>query len=184
MQFIFTKQAKDGRQIEVFGGEYMDGQFIIRRVTLGGKPIAGPSSRPELLPAPQGGLTHYIGGKPPIGLTTAEAEHISAALQAMRDAWKQTEAAQPILERERIARLRRERQDLIAQYRGLCDEQTYQFERAHDRQDATAYAIRERYDAQIAAAAAAVTAFDAAHPDVLAAIEAENAESLERNRWM
>lgn len=177
-QQIFSKQTTDGRAVVVFGGEYL-GEAIIRKVTINGVASKGISSNVYSLPQPQDVATHYIAGKPPVGLTTAEAEQIItelAALQAVIDATIAPVAA--------ISNLRNERRDLIAQHAGLCDEQTYQFERAHALQDANAWHIKASYDTQIATAEQSIVDFDAAHPEVLAAIEAERAESVERNRWM
>lgn len=178
LHLILSKQTGDGRAVEVFGGEYLD-QAIIRRVTINGEAIKGPSGNVYSLPKPQGAATHYIHGKPPIGLTTTEAEQIInalASLQGVIDATKSPAAEG--------SDLRNQRRDLVAQYHGLCDEQEYQFEQAHAQQDATAWNIKASYEPQIAAALHAIRDFDAAHPEVLAQIKAEEAESVERNRWM
>lgn len=185
MQTIFTKQTRDGRLVEVFGDMREPGSPELRHVKLAGKPVGWSPMVARLLDSQiQGEHTYYITSKPPIALTTAEAEQIAAALQQMRQEWEKTPEAQPVLERERLDSLRRERRDLVTAHQGLIEEQAHQFRRAHDRQDARAHAIKEQFEAQIAAAEQAVRDFDAAHPEVLAAIQAENAESVERNRWM
>lgn len=177
-QQILSKQTSDGRAVVVFGGEYL-GEAIIRRVTIGAETIRGISSNVYSMPKPQGAATHYIAGKPPVGLTSAEADQIIAALatlQAIINTAKAPVAA--------VSNLSNERRDLVAQHAGLCDEQSYQFERAHAQQNENAWNIKASYEPKIEAAEAAIAAFDAAHPEILAEIKTEEADSVERNRWM
>lgn len=77
-----------------------------------------------------------------VGLTYAEGD-------VLRKAW--TAAAAPYVPT---------RADLVMQYQALIDEQSAAYERAHNRQDARAMAIRESYETRIAAALDAIYAFD------------------------
>jgi hypothetical protein len=78
------------------------------------------------------------------------------------------------------ATLEEQRRDLVASIRGLIDESDAAFERAHAREDVMAWEIKRRHDARVDEARRALTDFDAAHPEIIAAIRAEQQERTER----
>lgn len=186
MQQIFTKTTSDGRAVVVCADVDNFNGARIADVKLAGKSLGGYA--PSVSPLPdshrRGAVTHFISCNPPIALTTDEAAKIEAALSELYAGWLETDDGRSHVAAQRIPDLLRQRDGLIAAYQGLCDEQADQFERAHARQDATAWQIKERYEARIESAAKAVRDFDAAHPNVVAAIKAERAADVERALWM
>ena len=110
-----------------------------------------------------------INGKPVRNAVRAEAEQLMAEARAAY-------AASP-------AGLRAARTTLTERIRcasgAASDTRTANFHRF----DTGAGMGRNGYDAKAEAARAELVAFDAAHPEIRAAIEAENAASVERNFW-
>lgn len=158
MQTLISKTTRDGKPLQIT----FDGETFIATV-------AGRALARHILPgAPvtvAGERVHVFAGK--VGLTLAE----GAILRAAYDA--RPRRAAPVT-----------RESLVATYQGLCDAQDAAYQRAHDREDARAMAIRESYEDRIEAARQAIVAYDAAHPEETAARQRAAAESLERNRWM
>ena len=110
-----------------------------------------------------------INGKPVRNTVRAEAERLMAEARAVY-------AASP-------AGLRVARTALTERIRcasgAASDTRTRNFHKF----DTGAGMGRNGYDAKADAARAELAAFDAAHPEILAAIEAENAASVESNFW-
>jgi ribosome recycling factor len=71
--------------------------------------------------------------------------------------------------------LEEQRRELVAAVRDALDEASYQYERAHAREDARAEIIRREYDAKATVARAALEAFDAAHPEIVETLRANKA---------
>lgn len=111
-QTIFSKSTSRG-QVEIRAYRYT-ATSIIGQAFLAGKFLPG-LCRPAALKTPQGDVTHFMGGGsdgslPAIGLTSAEAAAINAALDAAQAEQLQTAEAQEVLatERRRTAALIRE----------------------------------------------------------------------------
>lgn len=133
--------------------------------------VGGRMGWATALNTPKGETTHYatIAGKA-YGILASE---IKAAEEALAAAPQALAAA-----------LRGKRESLAAQYKGLMDDQQALQERAWDREDeAGAFRPDARIESDLAAVTNALHEFDAAHPEVLAAIKAEHAETAERAMW-
>lgn len=157
MTALITKTTSQGKQIII---AHIDGEFV---ATLDGTEIARHVMPGMYVPAKQ---LHIFAGK--VGMSKSEG-------QIMID-HERAYAATIVVEMSRA--------DLVAEYHGLVADQDAAYNRAHDRQDARAMAIRESYEAKIEAAAQAIRDYDATHPEEAVARKAERAESIERNRWM
>lgn len=71
--------------------------------------------------------------------------------------------------------LEEQRRSLAEAVRDALDEASYQYERAHAREDARAEIIRREYDAKTTTARAALDAFDTEHPEIVTALRASKA---------
>lgn len=154
---LINKTTSQGKQLVI---SHIDGEFV---ATLDGTEIARHFMPGVYVPVKQ---LHIFNGK--VGLSKAEGQILIAHERAY--------AATITIEMSRA--------DLVAEYRGLIDEQDAAYTRAHDQQDARAMQIKMGFDAKIEAAAQAIRDYDAAHPEETAARNAERAARVESNRWM
>jgi len=128
-------------------------------------------SMPKALARKAAGLTHAINcGGAIVGLTAAEAQTITTAIEAAR-------AASPALA---ARRLREERERLQCVIRGELDECDYQRNKAHERDMG---GIPSYDNPRVSAAYAALAAFDTEHPEIKEQISAERAERIKRTMW-
>lgn len=165
---LLRKTSRDGqRHIAVVT---TDGRWL--RVRLDGALLAEATTDPARLPKSQArdGLTHYLPGPPPIGLTFAEAATIEAGLRAVREAAGAAFAATPAGE---LAALRARRADLVEHIQATMEHAEAEFGRLDAAQDARAWPQRRAIEADAEALRAELAAFDAAHPEVWAALQAE-----------
>lgn len=172
---LVTRMTKAGQTLEIGVKRYLRGSWIAI-ATLDGK-YAARGSVLDLEPnvkAQLPGFTHYVLGKAPIAIKADEAEILLAAIAAGEQSDRETPEAQ-------IERLRTERRQLVGDVQAAIEEQSDAYESAHARQDVMAEQIKARHEPAIAAARAAVRAFDAAHPEITAAIRAEQQERTERS---
>lgn len=171
---IVTRTTKDGRTLEVSVKRYLPGSWTAI-ATLDGA-YAANGSVLDLTPqvkAQLPGFTHYVLGKSPIALKADEAQILLAAIAAGERADRETPEAQ-------IERLRTERRQLVGDVQSAIEEQADAYEAAHAREDVLAERIQASHEPAIATARAAVQAFDAEHPEIVAAIRAEQQERTER----
>lgn len=171
---IVTRTTQDGRTLEIGVKRYIPGSWVAT-ATLNGTHAAMGSvlALEPKLKARLPGITHYIPGTAPIALRAEEAQILLAAIAAGEQADLETPEAQ-------IERLRTERRERVGDIQAAIEEQADAFEAAHTREDVLAWQIKARHEPAIAAARAALAAFDAAHPDIIAAIRAEQEERAER----
>jgi hypothetical protein len=166
---ILSKTAGNGMRIEVRLKEYLPGQHIAQ-IYLDGQYVNG-ESRPVKLSAAKGDVTHWLGrqGKA-VGLTSAEAEQINAAIDAANAAYRASAAGE-------MQALRNQREDLVA----AIQEWHAVFDRLEGAEAQTAAA---QIEPRIRAAQDALRAFDAANPELAAERAAAKAERVARNQWM
>lgn len=155
---LISKTTRDGKALEITcdGGDFV--------ATLNGKEIARSWTPGYFVAAKQ---LHVFAGK--VGLTKAEGNILIEADKARTASYVPGPAT---------------RADLLAEYHALIEEQAEAYERAHDRQDARAMAIKMSFDAKIEASAQAIRDYDTTHPEETAQRAAESAAAVERNRWM
>lgn len=161
MQHLFTRTTSTGKQIDGYvTADRAFGKMLVVHVegfqAATGAP--GVLSRSQLAKLPAG-YTHILGNVP---LLAAEvAAYTAAAVELPRD-------------------LHAERRALVLAHNAIADELDAARARAFDAADEVAPLTSPELDA----AAAALDAFDAAHPEIKAALDAERAAAVERNRWM
>lgn len=158
---IFTKTASSGKQIEVRA--QMDGSGATSvHLYVEGAYLRGPSS-PSKLKTAKGAVTHFLGGgfqgdQPAVGLTTEEADTITAACRALTAAWQTTAEGQAY---ER--RLERER--LVAKREGCLREANAAYERHHAAQETdAAWSAKMQWEAKAESIRQQIVAFDQETP--------------------
>jgi hypothetical protein len=176
---IIRRQLRDGRWLEVRGREEEGRWYAVAAID--GSEVASSSWAPldEISDAQAARLpAEFAGGYRigPVALTRAEGDKVRAAEVAARAAWEASPAGQR-------AALVAERRALASRLAGAREAAAFHAERAWERGDEAAGVARARDDAAVRAARAALMAFDAAHPEVVAALEAERAERAERSAW-
>jgi hypothetical protein len=90
-QTIITKTSSKGAAIEIRLREVLPGQALPQAYVDGRYVGAGCVTR---LAKPQGDVTHYIPSKPAVGLTSAEAQTITDAVDAIYRAYKESAEGQ------------------------------------------------------------------------------------------
>jgi hypothetical protein len=160
---VLRKTASNGAEIEVRIKAYLPGLHIAQ-LYINGQYITGPE-HPTKLQSPRGEVTHFLGGgftakKQAVGLTTAEAEKIEAAIEAANEAWRASDEG-------RLASLRNERERLVAEWQGLLEEAGAQFEALHAREETdAAWTAKQRMEALAEESRRRLAAFDAANPGI------------------
>lgn len=157
---VMTKKTQDGRTVE-FRVEGFSGYYTIEAYIAG--QLVSQGTEVVRLAQPVKGCTHRLDK---VALTTDEATTLQQAV----------EATPAYVE----YKLRQERQDLIAQHSGLCEDAQETYWRLHNQERADAWSCKAEIDKQADEAWQAVVAFDAAHPEIVAKIRAEKAETAER----
>lgn len=172
MDTILTKTVKAGTITAVVA---LDGTSLV--VTYNGEVVCKSDWTRSMPPMVANGITYrYLLANSQLVLTDDEYRLIETAKQ---DAI-----------RNRPRSLREQRDAITGEIVGLRDWQDEQYQRRHDRQDASALYAQTANEPAIAGLRAKLATFDAAHPEVLAEIKAERAvrqaelvERAERNRW-
>lgn len=124
------------------------------------------------LPAARDGATHALPvAGVHIGISAAEADRVSVWIAAHEAAFEQRPEVQAIL-------LRRKREALVDALRAELDVEAERRAKAWERED-PAGAVQWR-DGKIKEARAALDEFDAQHPEVKAAVQAEQRATAER----
>lgn len=120
--------------------------------------------------------TRIVGffAKSKLALTEAEGTVFSAASEV---------AQRELLPDYQLRSDRRVRKSLVQSLNGAYADRDAEYERLYAREDERAYAVKYAPNVSIEAARQALAAFDAAHPEVLAAIEADRKETVERHMW-
>ena len=137
---IITKTTQTGKRVEIIA---IGSGYEVRVDGVSGGSVSGWYRQPikgQKIPA----IVMDWGGKM-ISLTEGEAQIIDAHKAA-------TAVAAPLT-----------REDLVGAYKALCDDQAADYQRLHDRQDETAYAVKTSYEPRIKAAFAAIADWDRTH---------------------
>ena len=173
---VITKQTSKGEGA-VGIGEYC-GRPVIW-FDLAGKNISCWGCSPTLIEtlktpvtAKSGELCHHKIG--PLALTDSETETLRAAVMAAKEEHEGTPKA-------KAEKLRQQRNDLACGVAGAVDDLGAHRERCF--QQDTGFHGMAPFEAKIAGAEKALAEFDAAHPEVIAAIKAEQADATARNMW-
>jgi hypothetical protein len=166
---LFTRKTSTGSTIVAeYGRDMLNHPALV--ISLDGKVII--KGQPEQIPAtmrskvPAQFVAVVRNAKHAIPLTAEEVAAFAAARASDPEAQAQ--------------RLRSEREALVRSHNAIADDLDAARVEMWDKADEVA----SRTSPALDAARAALEAFDAAHPEVKAAIEAERAAALERNRWM
>lgn len=178
---ILTKQARDGRAIEVrldvmYQANEEHGTIYVPKVYVGGQFFT--SGNTLRLGTPKGDVTHCIGSEnKAVGFTATEAELIETAL---RDANAQGRAEFKASKQGQDAALKAKRQDLVDQLNGLLDDEAARIDAVmEDESNDGAYRPRS-LTLEIDAAKQAIREFDTSHPAILQALRAEKQERARR----
>lgn len=166
---LFTRKTSTGSTITAeYGRSALNLPAMV--ISIDGK--VAVSGQPEPIPAAMRGKvpTHFVAVVRNTKYTIPVTADEVAAFDAAR-------AADP---EAQVQRLRSERERLVAAHNAIADDLDAARVEAWDRADAIAPLTSPELDAALAA----LVAFDDAHPEVKAAIDAEIAERVERNRWM
>jgi hypothetical protein len=164
METLISKVASNGKRVEIEADEKRHFVILINGQKHGSADIINPLGKS------QGEITHWIGPSTgAVGLTTAEAT-------ILRD-YQRTPTQEPTL--------RDQRRDLIARIQGCYDEAQAAKNHEMDSGQAGGAGWRKAKEWEIKAETITgeLKAFDVAHPEVLAGIEVERAESIKRHQW-
>lgn len=168
---IWQGQAESGEQIEI---SYEPGNLYYISVD-GDEPIC-------IMPAAVEARLIRAGRGRKLPLAAAAAAELSQLMQQLWERPAPRPSAAPAARVEEGLRLQRNM--LAARIDGLRDQLASRRDQAWERGDAeSAFARDEARESQLAAAEQALRDFDAAHPELLAALEAERRAASERAMW-